>query len=260
VRADKKAGSRAIPAHFSGIGPRSCPIRSNRASLLVALRHAHRPIPMVSRAGAGYGFQMVGELRLFIAACRALSLRPIARRPVPEGVQCFGAMGDPQYGQLVVGLLIVLLIEAPLVHLLLGAALADGPWQTLVRASFALTSVYVGIWLIGDLRLLRESHGVCVGPGTLHVDLGRRVQGTVALADIGTVDTLATPPDHDGKPIRISPYPEPNVRVELRRPVAMSGSFGRQFSGDRLHIYVDDAAALVRAIRRAQAESERGRV
>jgi hypothetical protein len=200
----------------------------------------------------------VAELRMFVAALKAVTFRPLERPAESEGVRCFGAMASNQYGQLVIGLILVLAIEAPLVHLLFGAIMDEGPARTIVRAVFVLGSIYLAIWLIGDLRLLRESPGVCVGPQGLCIDLGLRVQGEVALRDITQVgdlrgrgeDVLAALA-RAGSSIRITPYPDPNVLIELGRRVSMSGIFGIPLSGHRLLIHVDDVPGLMAALRTA---------
>ena len=68
------------------------------------------------------------------------------------------------------------------------------------------------------------------------------------------VEDLTGRPEDEGardaeRAIRISPHPDPNVRVELKRRVSMSGVFGIPLGGDRLHIHVDDPAGLIAALR-----------
>ena len=141
---------------------------------------------MTVAAKASLAIGVTSELRRLLAALRALSFRPVVRPAPAEGTRCFGAMAGGQNTQVVVGVLLLLAIEIPLVHLVLGAVLDQGPWRQLVRTGLLAGSVYLAIWLIGDLRLLRESAGVCVGADGIRVALGGRVQGEASRTSCGS--------------------------------------------------------------------------
>jgi hypothetical protein len=198
------------------------------------------------------------ELRLLGAAARALSFRPRAEPAEVEGVVRF-APATAEYQQLVVALIVMLLIEIPLAHLVLGMIIDDGPGWTGVRGALILGSVYLIVWLIGDLRLLRESPGVSVGQ-SIRVELGQRARGEVALSDVTAVQVLSGLDNEQSdaeatleRTVRITARPAPNVRVVLKRPVSMVGRFGIPRSGTRLDIHVDEPQALVSAIKRRMA-------
>jgi hypothetical protein len=116
------------------------------------------------------------------------------------------------------------------------------------------SSVYLALWLIGDLRLLRETPGVLLGKDMLVVELGLRVNGKVGLEAVTgarALDADDAVPCDGSRAIRITPQPRPNCRIQLRSRVSMHGIFGAPLRGDVLDVYVDEPAALVEAIETA---------
>jgi hypothetical protein len=190
------------------------------------------------------------EARILVAAWRSIWRRPV--EPVDERPGCrdFGAMQTSSYGNTVIMLVLLIVVEAPAVHFILGATMEDGALRALIRGVLLGSSIYLAVWLIGDLRLLRETPGVSLGRDVLTVELGQRVYGEVALEEV-TGARLLAPDDEptDGlHAIRITPQPRPNCRIQLRSVVGMRGMFGMSLQGDVLDIYVDDPAGLVSAL------------
>lgn len=194
---------------------------------------------------------VLSEMRMFVAAMATLTLRP-RRHPITPGRIRFGAMGSGVYGATVTALMILLLIEAPAVHLVLGAVMDEGVVRTGTRGVLLFSSIYLGIWLLGDLRLLKESPGVVLGKERLELDLGLRARGEVGFDEIVRAEVVGSgsgeDTDGDVTPIRITPMPTPNCRVWLRQPVTIRGLVGIPMCGDRLDIFVDDPSALVQAL------------
>ena len=172
-----------------------------------------------------------------------MTRRPLAAPWVGPGEVMFTAMHTTTYPSLVVALLVLLAIEAPAVHFVLGALFEPSSTLAVARTVLLGSSAYLGVWLIGDLRILRESPGVVVGGDLLHVELGLRVRGRVPLAAVVAVDTADPGPSPTA--IRISPQPEPNCHLLLCEPVILRGPFGIPLRGDRLDLYLDDPAGFV---------------
>jgi hypothetical protein len=107
------------------------------------------------------------------------------------------------------------LIEAPLVHLVLGAF----GLPTLAWIASAL-SLYGAIWLVGDINALRRG-GLRIADRRLVVALGTRWRGEIDLAAITAVHRASGPAELD---VAIA---SPNVVIELREPALLVGLFGR---------------------------------
>ena len=191
---------------------------------------------------------VTSELRVLVAAARSLSRRPLEPLEVKPGWRRFGAMQRSSYGNIVAMLWLLIALEAPAVHLILGAIMVDGALRGVIRTLLLATSIYLALWLLGDLRLLRETPGVLLGDDVLVVEMGVRVQGTVALAQVTGAQLLgdqAANPSAGSGAIRITPQPPPNCRIRLSSPARMRGLFGIPLRGELLDIYVDDPAGLV---------------
>lgn len=186
-------------------------------------------------------------MQIILAAFRSIARKPLAPVEVKPGWRHFGAMETSSYGNVVSMVLLLLVLEAPAVHLILGAVMDDGALRGLIRVLLLASSVYLALWLLGDLRLLRETPGVSLGDGLLTVALGQRVNGEVALANVTGAQQLIEPTD-DTHAIRITPQPRPNCRIRLSSAVSMRGLFGARLRGEMLDIYVDDPAGLVASI------------
>ncbi|MET0385084.1 MAG: hypothetical protein ABW321_03950 [Polyangiales bacterium] len=158
-------------------------------------------------------------------------------------------MNSSGYGNTVVMLIVLIALETPATHFVLGSLLRDGFTRTLVRCTLLGTSVYLGLWLLGDLRLLRETPGVTIGPFAMTITLGMRYRGEVALhhvteAQVITQNSpLASPTTAHA--LQITPQPRPNCRIRLSEVITLRGPFGIPLRGDTLDLYVDDPEDLV---------------
>ena len=131
------------------------------------------------------------------------------------------------------------------------------PLLGVIRGVLVGSNIYLALWLIGDLRLLRETPGVLLGQSELAVEMGLRANGRVGL----DIVTGAQPIGPDIKPaeglraIRITPQPSPNCRIRLRSPVLIRGILGIPLRGEMIDIYVDDPTGLVSSIESAMQRS-----
>ena len=190
-------------------------------------------------------------MEVMLAALASLTFRP--RRTTPVDGRAFGAMAGHAYRNAVFVILCMIAVEMPTVHLLLGVMIDEGVARSITQGALLVSSLCLALWLIGDLRLLRETPGFVVGLQRLEVALGQRARGTVALRDVVRVeceddDSTA---DDDSRPIRLTPLPAPNCRIWLRQPATLQGPMGWPLQGDRLDVYVDDPEGFVAAMQSA---------
>jgi hypothetical protein len=165
--------------------------------------------------------------------------RAMTRRPLPAPEDGFGALATSRYPQLVLLICIVCCAEAPALHLLLPSLLGA---PALVHGALALLHGYSLLWLLGDLRLMRESRHRASREG-LAVDLGQRARAFVPRAAIAAVHVGAAP---DGS-LHITPREAPNLVVELSEPVQVELLVGKRVTR-RLALFVDDPVRLAAAL------------
>jgi len=194
-------------------------------------------------------------MEVVLAALSSLTFRPL--RPAPVEGKAFGAMAGSGYRNAVFVVLFMLAVEMPAVHLLLGVMIDAGLVRSIVQATLLLSSLYLALWLVGDLRLLRETPGFVVGSAKLEIALGQRARGQVPLAHVRRVERIDGPDanetaDDGGRPVRLTPLPAPNCRIWLREPATLEGPMRWPLYGDRLDVFVDDPDGLVGALKAAK--------
>jgi hypothetical protein len=174
----------------------------------------------------------VSELVIVHAALRALSRRP---RRSPAG---FSLLESSSYPKLVFALLLLSSLEAPATHLL-ASALAHGHAFT-VHLILLFVHGYTFLWLIGDLRLLRESRHACEAHG-IQLSLGARARAFVPYQDI--VEVRSTVPERTPH-LRITPMDTANVVLVLKVPAKVESMFGLTKHTACIALYVDDPAGF----------------
>jgi len=145
--------------------------------------------------------------------------------------------------------------------------LDEGVARSITQGALLVSSLYLALWLLGDLRLLRETPGFVVGPKRLEVALGQRARGEVALRDVVRVvradgdgddeDEGEDEGDDEVRPLRLTPLPTPNCRVWLRKPATLEGPMRWPLQGERLDVYVDDPEGFVDAMHSALRAAKR---
>jgi|GEM_PF-1943885 len=189
------------------------------------------------------------ELRLWRGTWALLRRRPL---PIHDDTpQRFHPLDGSAYPQLVGGLGALLLLEIPAVHLALGAMVDPGLLRSALQFGLAVSTIYLGVWVLGDLRLLQESAGITVTPTSIVIDYGQRVCGTIprSLArGVGVFEPGAGP---NGS-IRLAPVPfEANCELRLSEPVRLRGLQGRSVMGDRVVMHLRDPESLAAALERS---------
>jgi hypothetical protein len=164
------------------------------------------------------------------AAGRALLRRPIASSEITF-------TRDSTYPSIALSLIIIILVEEIPAHVLLrGHPVAQ--WVALLIHGYAI------LWLIGDLRALRES--TCRFERTaIAIQLGFRGAARVPFRSIAQMSSGApgdVPRENEG---RLTPGDPPNVFLTLKRPIVMRGLFGTRRRVKVLRLYVDDPAVFL---------------
>lgn len=188
------------------------------------------------------------EMRLWRAA-RDLLLRR-ALPPTEPGYAVHSG-----HRQHVMALVVLLLIEAPSVHFIVGALLSPGLGRSLAQLVLGASSGYAIVWLLGDLRLLQETRGLVVEPERLCFDCGQRAQGEVPLDRVARIETGRF--ESDGGSIRVSPTLVANCRIWLRHAVELRGPWGVRLRGDRVDVHLGDPDALVRTAGKSRPQTVR---
>jgi hypothetical protein len=185
-------------------------------------------------------------MKRWAALWRALRRVPLPSVP-PAGA--FTSARTSVFHVFAIGLTVVTLFEAPVVHLLIHRA----GWGWHVAVGFV--NVYTVVWLLGERRLLQESwHRL--GHDALEVAVGGRWAGRIPYAAIASV----APTDGAGARrrgvLRVTPVDTPNVEVRLREDVTLY-AMGLPRRGRSAQLFVDEPAAFVAAVAEATARSGR---
>jgi hypothetical protein len=157
------------------------------------------------------------------------------RRPAP------GALAMRSTGWILIAWVIGFLVavESAATHVVL--ALAFRPLAAWIASASA---IYVLVWLIGDAQAIRL-YPVAVADGVLHLRLGVRWRGKVALDQIRSIERITAVP---AGAINLA-LMEPTVLVTLRGPIELRGLFGKTRRGDQFALTIDDPEALIAATR-----------
>ena len=183
---------------------------------------------------------------------RALTRRPL-RGPsagdsgVAEG-SSFGAFATQAYPNMVVAIWVLLAIEMPAMHLLLGSFMEPSPGREVLRWGMLASSLYLGSWLVGDLRLMREAPLLRFRGRSVELRLGQRVRADLEVADIAEVHRIVDEPSRprDPKRLRVTPLQAPNLRIELKAPTRVRMLYGIQREVQAIELFVDDPEAALR--------------
>ncbi len=175
------------------------------------------------------------ELRLWQAAYAQVTRRPL---PPFDAATRVAGFDRGTYPKLVVALVVLLALEAPAAHVLIGALTEAGWVRSVLQMVLLSSSLYLVVWLLGDLRLLAESRGFAIEDKALIVELGQRARGRIPLAE----------GDAPLRSVRLAVGGPVNCHIHLRMPVEIEGPLGLTLRGDHLAVRVDDPDALVAAL------------
>jgi len=166
--------------------------------------------------------------------------RWLRRVPVVTAAGTFTATCTSTIHAFVIGLAVVTLFEAPVLHLLFHRARVGA------HLLIALINVYTWVWLFGERRLLQES-AHRLGVNALEIALGSSWRGAIPYAQIVAARRVDGTRRRPGV-LRVTPIDAPNVELTLAEPVTLQGSLGLPRRSARVQLYVDDADALIAAL------------
>lgn len=138
-------------------------------------------------------------------------------------------------------LVFLILVESLAVHIALAA------WVSPVVAWIATaSSLYMALWFIGDVLLLRRG-GATPGARGLELAVGVRWRGHVPWSLVSAIDIA------DGAPTDAldASVLGANVVLRLRAPVRLHGMFGRERETTEIALSIDEREAFVIAVRAA---------
>lgn len=180
---------------------------------------------------------MANELRLLGAVGRALSRRPIAPSEITF-------TRESTYPGVALALAIVVVIEGAPIHLLLRG-------HSAAQAVMLALHAYALLWIVGDLRALRES--TCrFERRALVVQLGLRFSARIPFHLITAAGWGEPSGDAAPDEARITPGDTPNVALVLRKPIVVRGPFGIRRRARVVRLYVDDPTVLLAKLRAVQ--------
>ena len=151
------------------------------------------------------------------------------------------------YLSILVGLSLVVLVETAAVHMLVRQ------WSS--TAAWILTglSVYALVWLIGDYRAI-VGRPIRVTATHLHMRLGVRWEADIPRPSIARAHLLR--PDTDkpcGDTLVLAVLGRPNLSVELKEPVEVTGMYGFRRQVRNLWLCADEPVRLCSALSSTEA-------
>lgn len=132
-------------------------------------------------------------------------------------------------------------LEMVVLHLLLQQ------WNETVAWVLTGLSIYGILWIVGDLNAARL-HPIVLDGDTLHLRVGLRWRATIALEDITSISRPAMRDSKKPGYLGFTLAGEPQMVLELARPVTAHGFFGLTREVSRVGLFVDDQAAFRAAL------------
>lgn len=145
---------------------------------------------------------------------------------------------------LVIGLSVVLVLEAAVIHVMVRAA----PWW--VHAFLAATNVSVLAFLLRHDQAIQR-RPILVGDGAILVQHGLLLSATVPLASVSQVAAAGwrdVPGELTRGYVKASGFDDPNVLVTLRDAVRVRLGFGMHRTARVIGLRVDDPASFVACV------------
>lgn len=159
------------------------------------------------------------------------------RSSEPGEEECFFLHRRQGYPAIVGALLLLIVVESAAVHLLLAL------WNPTVAWVVTGTSLYSGLWIVGDFHAARLNPIVANLRG-LDVVVGIRWQLAVSWDNIAAVSDSRPDP----RALRLSLWGPPDFWIELHRPVVAYGLLGSTRTVRHVGIAVDRPSELFQAL------------
>jgi hypothetical protein len=232
-------------------------VPAETALILYILHLAARYRRVVSRAAASEGDFAT---RFRAAAREVLSSRVPAdilateisilyyafrwKAPPPKGKDSFTVHRESGYLAIAVGLILVILVETIALHLLVRL------WSGTVAWALTGLSLYACLWLVGDYRGL-VARRIRLTSTHLVLRMGLRWEAEIPRAFIVRVDrgSLMAGSPKRGDILVATLINQPNIRLELDRPVEVTGMYGLRRRVRQIWLRVDGAEDFLAQLR-----------
>ncbi len=185
------------------------------------------------------------ELRLWQAAYAQITRRPLVLHA--DDAKQVAGFDRGTYPKLVIALVVLLALEAPAAHVLVGVLTDAGLVRSVLQMLLLSSSLYLVVWLLGDLRLLAESRGFVIEDKMLVVELGERARGRIPLSDIDRT-WAGGEDDTPLRRVRLAVGGPVNCHIHLKTQAEIEGPLGLTLRADHLSVRVDDPEALTAAL------------
>ena len=167
----------------------------------------------------------------------------LGRRSGPApGAGTFSYRRSSGYGAVLVGVAVAGVVELVGGHLLVRHFWGDG-----AALAHLLVSGYALVWLAGDWRAL-GARPTRLEDGVLHVRCGLRWSVEVPVADVEAVYHVRRPLPRARTTLDASVLRNPQLLLDLRRPVVADGPYGVRRRVTRVALHVDEPDRLLRAL------------
>lgn len=164
-------------------------------------------------------------------------------KPLPSG--SYTVHREAGYLPILLGMAMVLLVETVALHFLVSQ------WSGLAAWVLTGLSVYAGLWLAGDYRAM-AARPIRLTATHLLLRIGLRWEAALPLSLIDAVALLKGPPAQPARDVLVAVVlGQPNLRLQLRTPVEVTGMYGLRRTVREIWLRVDGAPKLYAALHNA---------
>lgn len=168
------------------------------------------------------------------------------RKPPPPEGEGFSSHRQNSYGIFLFAIVIVLVIETVAVHLLIYML-----WIKLVAWIFTAISIYTLIWMIADWQALRLRR-TAISSDRIYIRLGSRWDVEIPRDSVISIGAPKQPVN-DVRPLKLVLLGDPNVEIELSRPVTARGIYGLRRTSSIVRLQLDEPESFIAQARPAAA-------
>jgi len=212
-----------------------------RAARVASATAERMPAVVAADAGSATAERMPSVVAADAASATAERMPAVAAAhspSIPMRFTVHRANGWPLYAGVLVFLVVV---ESIAVHIVLAAYVSP-----IVAWIMTASSLYMTLWFIGDVNLLRRG-GAMIGVRELELVIGVRWRGRVPWENVRAIEEVAKAPA-DALNAGVLGA---NVVVRLRAPTRLHGVFGRERESTAIALSIDEREAFVAAARAA---------
>jgi hypothetical protein len=194
---------------------------------------------------------VISELRIIFAFLQVLTLRPLRNF---YQAQPYHPLNGSMYPKLLVAVGFIVILEIPAMHFLFHAIMDEGTARSIVQGVFLFFGIYGLVWLMGDLRLLKESRGIFFEEDMMKIRMGLRANADIPVNKILRAEK-STPPDplpgqftaQESGTLQVTVFDKPNVLLSFDSALSIRMLFGMEKSTKFLRLYLPDPDDFVKS-------------